>query len=283
MPDDKTNRIDRILIALDASPHSRAALNAAVRLAMVLDADVQGLFIEEQSVIRAAQMPFAHEVRAFSTGPRRLTGRRVERQLRDRAEHAKHLMERWAEEADLDHGFEVVRGEVVPEVLDAAGEADLLAFGKAGSSSSRRRLGPKARALLDQSPTPVLVLREHLRYFQPVLTYFDGSDEAARALRLAARLAERSEASTLKVLLPCTNAARYAALRRQVRSAHGNRVQGLYARAVSRPAPAELAAVAREECNGLTILPDVLQAAAPDEVDAQSFLYELDRPVVLIR
>jgi nucleotide-binding universal stress UspA family protein len=169
---------------------------------------------------------------------------------------------------------------VVPTILEAADDADLLAFGKAGNASSRRRLGSKARALLQQASIPVLVLREPLRYFQPVLTYFDGSDAAETALQLSGRLAERSEASTLKILLPGAHAARYASLRRTVRSAYANRLEGLYVRAVSEPAPAELAAVAREECTGLVVLPDLLQ---DDEADVRSFLYELDRPLTLIR
>jgi nucleotide-binding universal stress UspA family protein len=280
MSDDETRSIDRILIALDASPHSRAALNAAVRLAMVMDAGLHGLYVEEESVLRAAEMPFTDEVRAFSAGPKPLTSRRVERQLRDQADHAKHVFERWAEESGRPHQFDVVRGDVVPTILEAADDADLLAFGKAGNASSRRRLGSKARALLQQASIPVLILREPLRYFQPVLTYFDGSDAAETALQLSARLAERSEASTLKILLPGAHAARYASLRRTVRSAYANRLEGLYVRAVSEPAPAELAAVAREECTGLVVLPDVLQG---DEADVRSFLYELDRPLTLIR
>jgi len=280
MSDDETRSIDRIVIALDGSPHSRAALNAAVRLSMVLEASLQGVFVEEEPVLRAAQMPFAREVRAFSTGPRELTSRRVERQFRDQADHAQHLFERWAEESGRPHRFDVVRGEVVPKLLDAAEDTDLLAFGKAGNASSRRRLGTKARELLKTSPTPVLVLRDPLRYFEPVLTYYDGSDAAETALQLSARLAERSEASTLKVLLPGENAARYASLRRTVREAYVSRLDGVYVRAVTRPTPAELAAVAREECSGLVVLPDVLQNK---DADVQSFLYELDRPLTLIR
>lgn len=280
--DDTPRDVDRILVALDASPHSRAAVNAAVRLARVLRADLRGLFIEDASLIRTANLPFASEVRAFSADPRRLTEQRIERQMRDRAERAKHHLRRLAEDAGVDHQFDTARGEVVDEVIDAAGDADLLAFGKAGEQSSRRRLGAKARALLAESPAPVLVLRERLRYFQPVLTYYDGSDPAAAAARLAARLARRSDAGTLKVLAPGDDTARFASLRSALRRTFRNRVSRLYVRAVTRSTPARLAATAREERSGLAVLPDLLSSSNGD-TDPQDFLYKLDSPTLLVK
>ncbi|MGB7837261.1 MAG: universal stress protein, partial [Terrimicrobiaceae bacterium] len=54
--------IRRILVALDASAHSRAALEAACELALGLDAELSGLFVEDINLLRLAQLPFASEI-----------------------------------------------------------------------------------------------------------------------------------------------------------------------------------------------------------------------------
>ena len=43
--------IRRILVALDASPHSRAALEAASDLALALKAELIGIFVDMDSMI----------------------------------------------------------------------------------------------------------------------------------------------------------------------------------------------------------------------------------------
>ena len=55
--------IRRILVALDASRHSLAALEAAAELAARLKAELVGLFVEDIDLLRLAGLPFAREIR----------------------------------------------------------------------------------------------------------------------------------------------------------------------------------------------------------------------------
>ena len=55
--------IRRILVAVDASTHSLAALEAASVLAEVLNAELVGIFVEDINLLRLAGLPFAREVR----------------------------------------------------------------------------------------------------------------------------------------------------------------------------------------------------------------------------
>ena len=71
--------IQRILVALDASPHSQAALDAAATLAARVSAELQGLFIEDVNLLRLAELPFAREVGSFTATHRRLDARDLER------------------------------------------------------------------------------------------------------------------------------------------------------------------------------------------------------------
>jgi nucleotide-binding universal stress UspA family protein len=273
--------IRRILVALDASPHSRAALDAAARVASDVGAGLQGLFIKDESILRAARLPIAEEVRAFTRDPNDVGPGRMKRQLRYQAEQAKALLQRAAERADLPHDFTVAEGRVADELLAAAGDADLLTLGKTSHRSSRRRLGVTARTVLSNASLPVLVAREPIARRRPIVTYFDGSDPAAAALRMAALLAGHSNGRELKVLLPARTAEEMERLRAGVLERYGPQVPRLILRALDRPSPERLAAVARSEEGGLVVVPGTLPAH--DDVTLQSFLYELDSPVLVVR
>ncbi|WP_259204929.1 universal stress protein [Salinibacter ruber] len=269
----------RILVALDASPHSRAALDLAVQLAADLEANLEGLFVKDENLIRAAQLPFAAEVRTHSVSPKALNDRRVQRRLRRQADQAEAVLQAATEQAPVSYDFRVVEGQVTRQLLRAAEEADLVALGKTSTQSSRRRLGTTSEALLAESSTPVLVLRRAPRRRPPPSAYYDGSETAQQALRMAAGLADRGVPRT--VFLSPGDETTTEQLRGEVHEVLG----APPARAQVHPlTPAEvdrLAALARRRGPGLFVMP----GTGSPLVDAslQRFLYELDRPLLLVR
>ena len=60
----------RILVALDASPYSHAAIEVATILAADLRAELQALFIEDIDLLRLAALPFTREVDETSASMR---------------------------------------------------------------------------------------------------------------------------------------------------------------------------------------------------------------------
>ncbi len=273
--------IRRILVALDASPHSREALELAVNIAADLSAEVEGVFIEDATALRAAKLPFVREVRSFQRGPRTLSDRRVERQMRRQAERAEDMLWRHADHADVPYSFHVLRGEVADELLTVAEEADLLALGKTSTTSSRRRLGSSAKKVVTRSSTPVLVVRRMFRMALPVLTYYDGSETADAALHLAVRLACRTPNLPLKVLLPDEASADTEALRERVRALCADASSLVQIRSLSPLEASRLGPTAIEEDGGLVVLPDTVLDAQRSPVE--QFLYELDTPVIVVR
>lgn len=271
--------LQRILVALNASPHSQAALDAAVRLAMDFEAEVEGLFVEDETLLRAAQLPFAEEVRAFTASPRGLTDQRIQRQFRYQAEHAERTLRRTAEQAEVPYTFEVVQGDVTRELLTAAAEVDLLVLGKTSTASSRQQLGSTSRTLLTDAPTPVLVLREVVPPQRPVLVYYDGGDAARAALDVAVHLSRRSGPRPVTVLLPADDA-ETDRLRNEVQSQYGPSEAPLSVHVLTPAESRRLSAFARRE-GGLVILPD---GCAPlSHVPLRQFLYEIDRPLLVMR
>jgi nucleotide-binding universal stress UspA family protein len=272
--------LHRILVALNGSPHSQAALDAAVRLAADFEAAVKGLFIEDETLLRTAQLPFAKEVRAYTAPPRRLNDQRMQRQLRYQAQYAEHALQRAAEQAVVDYDFESIQGDVTRALLRAAAEVDLLVLGKTSKASSRRRLGSTSQAVLSEASSLVLVLREAVPAQQPILTYYDGSEAAADALHMAVQLARRGGPRPLNVLLPPVDEAETHRLRTEVHDQYAIPDLPLSVHSLTRAESSRLSAFARRS-GGLVILPANCDPLA--NVPLKKFLYEIDRPLLVTR
>lgn len=193
--------IRRILVALDASTHSLAALEAAASLAANLQAELIGLFVEDENLLHLAGLPFADEVRSPSASRRPMSSAAMEQDLRLQAAQARWALAEAAERVHARWSFRIVRGQVTASVLAAALDADLLALGRTSRPlSHRNRLGSTARAATVETKRSVLLIQHgrHLKY--PVLVTYDGSPGAKQALVTAARLAQTS-GDTLDVLL----------------------------------------------------------------------------------
>jgi nucleotide-binding universal stress UspA family protein len=194
--------IRRILVALDASTHSLAALEAAAALAASLEAELRGLFVEDINLLRLAGLPFARELHYPTAGDRPLERASMERQLRALAAQARQALAAVAGRRRVQWSFTVVRGHVAAEVLTAAQETDLLALGKAGRSPTRRvALGSTARAAAMGAPGSVLLWQHGGGLGEPVRVLYDGSPEAQRALAVAAQLAAATKAPLTVLLL----------------------------------------------------------------------------------
>ncbi len=194
--------IRRILVALDASAHSLAALEAAAALAASMEAEVLGLFVEDINLLQLAGLPFVRVVNFSSTTGRPIDSPSMEQELRLQAARAQRALATIAEHRRIRWSFRVVRGEVTTEVLTAALEADLLILGKLSHPLTRRsRLGSTARAVLVHAPRPVLLLQQGASIGQPVLVVYDGSSGAKQALAVATRLVQTISGKLIVLLL----------------------------------------------------------------------------------
>lgn len=186
--------IRRILVALDASPHSLAALEAAAELAEQFHAELLGLFVEDVNLLRLAQLPFTHEVRFFTASRRRLESEEIERHLRTRAREMRRTFRVLLERREIHGTFRVTRGPVARELLAAATDADMIILGKAGwSPARRRRLGSTARTLVFEAPSMTLILQDGACLGTPVLVVYDGSTMGRKALIAATNLMQGEE------------------------------------------------------------------------------------------
>ena len=175
--------IRRVLVALDASSPTPAALETAAALADRLGADLEALFVEDVDLLRAAALPFAGLVSV--AGGAALAPETIPAAVRALGERARAALAAVAS-ASLRWTFRVARGRVEVEVLQAAGGADLLVLGGARGALGGRG-GATAAAVATRAALPVLVLGASGRPY-PLIVAWDGSASAEAALDLAVRL-----------------------------------------------------------------------------------------------
>jgi len=196
--------IRRILVALDASPYSLAALEMAANLAATLEAELAGLFVEDVDLLRMADAPSAREI-AYQ-GEASPTSRTVmERKLRAQSDQIRSILAEAAERAQVRWSFRTVRGEVASALLAAASQHDIVAMGRLGWSFARRpRIGSTALELAASSIPLLLISQRAALQNLFLLVYYDSSAAARNALEVAAKVA-KSGAKAITVLVAASD------------------------------------------------------------------------------
>lgn len=166
---------NRIVVTLDTSARGRAALNAAVMLAAKTSAEIQGVYVEDEDLMRLASLPFSREIDISSACPRELHSLSMERTLRNAADKARRAFAETLKHLNLHGTFRIVRGTITKASLAAAGDVDLLVIGQQGRS-------------------PRMVASQYLprrsKTTRRVVVVFDGSPAAFHLLDLAGKLTD---------------------------------------------------------------------------------------------
>jgi nucleotide-binding universal stress UspA family protein len=119
-------KIRRVIVGVDPTLQSRALLEAAVALAGRMEAELVGLFVENQDLLHFAGLPFAREVGFASATRRTLDVESMERSLRALAKEAQQTLASVAGRTSVQWSFRVVRGSPAAELLAVAEEFDLV-------------------------------------------------------------------------------------------------------------------------------------------------------------
>jgi nucleotide-binding universal stress UspA family protein len=198
-PADRFDEIRRILIALDASPASQAALELAADLAERHKAELVGIYVEDINLLRSADFDFSEEVGEFSAISRRVNSQLMANEMKAHARRIEEMLSTIAGRANLTWTFRSVRGLIPGELIAAAENTDLIILGKRGWSEGKS-LGSTARQLVSLSPVQSLILEHKVHPGTPVLVVYDGSPDSLNALKTAGRIC--SPGSKLTILVP---------------------------------------------------------------------------------
>jgi nucleotide-binding universal stress UspA family protein len=207
--------IKRILVAIDASPASLAALDAAAELAVRHNAELVCIFIEDINLIRMAEIPIAVEIGHYSAAIRQMDPPQIESQLRARRRWIESILTALGKSTGLRWTFRTARGAISDELVLAAHESDLMFLGKSGWSG-KRQLGSTARRMILQSPIQAMLLNRRLQPGSGMLLIYDGSSASVRALAAASALGKAQ--TPLSVLVLAEDPERWNLLRGEIES-----------------------------------------------------------------
>lgn len=258
----------RIAVALDASEQSRRLMALAARIAAALEAELEGVFVEDADLLRLAGLPFLREFRLTTRAEDRVDAERLQRELRATARRVRESVEQSARRLGCAWSFRVWRGDLEAEILSAALDAEMFTLAPLGRFAP---LWTRPRAAQPPEAKETLT----------VAVLFDGTEGAARALTAGLELTARQRA-TLAVLLQSPNDAGAEQLRARAKGLLGQEA-GTRARLV--PFEAGTAAALAQAVVGLGA--DLLLVQADNPLLGRGTLWRslgtLGCPVLLLR
>ncbi|MES9839051.1 MAG: hypothetical protein ABW134_00730 [Candidatus Thiodiazotropha endolucinida] len=128
----------RITVVLLDKPQSRELLSLGTTIASLLQAELEGVFVEDDALFRITGLPFLRELRIDSRNEARLDPARLIQEWRAIAKHAREDLEESARRAGLNWSFRVWRGEYDSDLQQLATDSEMLLMGNQGALASRR-------------------------------------------------------------------------------------------------------------------------------------------------
>lgn len=231
----------RILVALDASPNSLAAVEIAAGIAARLQAEMHGVFVEDSMLLELAEYPFVRTMSLLSG--RRVTLKRqdVEQTLKRQAGEAQQAVSIAASRHRVSASFQVRRGRISAEVAASATERDVILISRKLSQASGLPVGRPAppgetvRELLKNSSHSILILGDMVSEPENIFVAYDGSPASEKALMMAADLVDRRRPRALTVLILAGDEGSADPLREQAEAALFARGQRATLRTVALP------------------------------------------------
>jgi len=206
MPED-TNRtvlVREILVAIDTSTHSQAALEAAVALAKTMEANLQGLFVQDEVWQKLSKLPSTSTINTLTGNVLPLESETLEDHINLLRNRLRRKMEFLSRRNKVTYSWSSMQGKVEDKILEASENADLITIGLKGKSASRKRIGSSARTIIKKADKPVLILKEGLHLGTTLTVVYDASEESQKGIRLALKIAKKNN-SSLKVLVVDNN------------------------------------------------------------------------------
>ena len=192
--------VEHILVSLDSSTHSFAALRAAVVLARHFEANLKGLFVEDIALLGLAESPFRQEVGEYSAIVREFSTDDISRGILVQSRWVIKTFRKLINQTNIRGEFSILRGEVFKMIYHETKNCDLLIIGKTGTHPLRKRgMGSTAKYLIKHSKVSLVLVEEDNSIGYPMVLLYEDSPTGQTSLETARDLLDPTE--TLIVLL----------------------------------------------------------------------------------
>jgi hypothetical protein len=187
-----TIRFRRLVLELGHGAADPQTMRQAAAFARLLDAELHALFVEDETLLHASQLPFSREISLVSHQWRPLEPDRLEAELRAAADQARRNLTEVARVSGVRLSFEISRGDLGVLVTGICAAGDIVVV------ASPRRMGSGTthgfqllRQIAHRSAASVLFLpRDTGRRHGPVVAVASG--EGDPSLAVAQRIAGES-------------------------------------------------------------------------------------------
>ncbi len=184
--------IKTILAPIDGSPASFAAFKYSIKIAKLLEAAVNVLFVVDQ---RKTQVPFMYAGGAYDITYERIYippdqelrdfYDRIKSDLHEFAGRCIQSCEKQAKDQGISLSSEIVEGYPADVIQKHALGADMLVIGQHGENAGTKEetIGSTTEELVRKSPRPVLVCPQEAEIPEKILFPYDGSRSAENCLQ----------------------------------------------------------------------------------------------------
>ncbi|QSR89597.1 universal stress protein [Methylacidiphilum caldifontis] len=178
------------------------SLNNAALLAAKLEAELLGLFVEDINLLRLSSLPFAYETETHSAITRPLHAESLLRRFRRMASQMEERLSHVAQQLNVPWSFQVSRGILWIELVEAAKNCDLIVVSQKGQFSNFLSFfeDPLFR-LLEEAQKPILFFSTEKQLSPPFGLLIDPSKDFVSILNLAVGISKKFSAALTLFLL----------------------------------------------------------------------------------
>ncbi|GAA0422843.1 universal stress protein [Cocleimonas flava] len=173
-----------VKILLENQKNQIESLLSAASLAKNLNVQLQGLLIEEENLIRAADLSLSCEVSLWSAEERHINSESIHRTMRAHARHQKKELEKVAAQKNIEYSFVVIRGEKDNWIKENIRSSDILFIGG-----------------YQLKETSFEAFKYCTKATPPLIALFNGSVASENALKIALKIAKKDKSSVQILLL----------------------------------------------------------------------------------
>lgn len=197
-----TTAFTRIVLGLDQRLSDRATLRFAADFARLLRIDLVGLFAEDPSIARVAELPTLREFRLIERQWQQVEGRNLSGDLALCIETARRSFDEIAQATGVSRRFEVVRARMLEAIRSTSEESDIVVMPEPRTAThfAGESFSEAVAAALTTQAAVLVVPRSFAREHGTILAISDTAEDAcvASARTIAAAANERLEVIALR-------------------------------------------------------------------------------------